>query len=68
MAHNYHYGAVSQNVVAYFGTYTVDEPSHVVTLHIEQSSFPNWNGTDQQRKYSFTDDELRCPTPIPPSR
>jgi hypothetical protein len=51
--------AVSQNVVAYFGSYTVDEPNHVVTLHIEQSSFPNWNGTDQQRIYAFRGDELR---------
>src|ERR1700758_4936545 len=39
--------AVSQSVVAYFGTYTVDAANHVLTLHIEQSSFPNWNGTDQ---------------------
>ena len=51
--------AMSRGVVAYFGTYTVDEPNHVVTLHIEQSSFPNWNGTDQQRKFAFTGDELR---------
>jgi hypothetical protein len=51
--------AVSQGVVAYFGTYTVDEANHVVTLHIEQSSFPNWNGTDQQRRFAFTADELR---------
>jgi hypothetical protein len=51
--------SVSQKVVAYFGTYTVDESNHVVTLHIEQSSFPNWNGTDQQRKFAFTTDELR---------
>ena len=51
--------AVSQKVVAYFGAYTVDEPNHVITLHIEQSSFPNWNGTDQQRKFTFTADELR---------
>jgi hypothetical protein len=51
--------AVSQAVVAYFGTYTVDEASHVLTLHIEQSSFPNWNGTDQQRTFAFTGDELR---------
>jgi hypothetical protein len=51
--------AMSQGVVAYFGTYTVDEPNHVVTLHIEQSSFPNWNGTDQQRRFAFTGDELR---------
>ena len=51
--------AVSQGVVAYFGTYTVDEPSHVVTLHIEQSSFPNWNGTDQKRTFKFAGEELR---------
>jgi hypothetical protein len=51
--------AASQKVVAYFGTYTVDPPNHLVTLHIEQSSFPNWNGTDQQRKFAFTGDELR---------
>ena len=37
--------AVSRGVVAYFGSYTLDEPGHVITLHIEQSSFPNWNGT-----------------------
>src|SRR5690349_8038858 len=51
--------AVSQKVVAYFGRYTVDEANHVVTLHIEQSSFPNWNGTDQKRSFAFTGDELR---------
>jgi hypothetical protein len=45
--------AVSQGVVAYFGTYTVDEANDVVTLHIEQSSFSNWNGTDQQRRFTF---------------
>jgi len=52
------YQAVSKSVVAYFGTYTVDEAKHVVTLHIEQSSFPNWNGTDQQRKFAFRGDKL----------
>ncbi len=51
--------AVSQGVVAYFGTYTVDEAARVVTLHIEQSSFPNWNGTDQKRAFAFAGDQLR---------
>ena len=51
--------AVSQKVVAYFGTYTVDPAKQVVTLHIEQSSFPNWNGTDQLRTFAFAGDELR---------
>jgi hypothetical protein len=50
---------MSQAVVAYFGTYTVDAGTHILTLHIAQSSFPNWNGTDQLRKFEFTGDELR---------
>jgi Lipocalin-like domain len=51
--------AMSQGVVAYFGTYTIDELNRVVTLHIEQSLFRNWNGTDQQRKFTFASDEFR---------
>jgi len=53
------YEATSHGVVAYFGTYTVNEASHIVTLHIERSSFPNWEGTDQPRKFEFVGDELR---------
>jgi hypothetical protein len=53
------YQAVSRGVVAYFGTYTVNEAGRIVTLHIERSSFPNWEGTDQQRKFEFVGDELR---------
>ncbi len=51
--------AVAQGVVAYFGTYSVDEAGRIVTLHIVQSSFPNWNGTDQKRSFAFAGDELR---------
>jgi hypothetical protein len=51
--------AAAQGVVAYFGTYSVSEADRIVTLHIERSSFPNWNGTDQKRSFSFTEDELR---------
>ena len=53
------YKATSQGVVAYFGTYTVNEAQRIVTLHIERSSFPNWDGTDQKRSFSFVKDELR---------
>jgi len=53
------YEAISHGVVAYFGTYTVNEADRIVTLHIERSSFPNWEGTDQQRKFEFVGDELR---------
>ena len=53
------YEAISHGVVAYFGTYDVNAASRVVVLHIERSSFPNWEGTDQQRKFEFVGDELR---------
>jgi lipocalin-like protein len=51
--------ALSQGVVAYFGTYTVNIGNRIVTLHIDRSSFPNWEGTDQERKFEFVGDELR---------
>jgi Lipocalin-like domain len=51
--------SASQGVVAYFGTYNVDESNRILTLHIEQSSFPNWNGTDQKRMFAFSGDQLR---------
>jgi Lipocalin-like domain len=45
--------------VAYFGTYTVDEPSKTVSLKIEASTFPNQLGIDQKRVItSLTADEL----------
>lgn len=53
------YEAISHGVVAYFGTYTVREPDRILTLHIERSSFPNWEGIDQLRKFEFVGDELR---------
>jgi hypothetical protein len=51
--------AVVQGSVGYFGTYTANEDG-TLTLHIERSSFPNWNGTDQ--KYIIVilvDDEMK---------
>jgi len=53
----------SQGVVAYFGTYSVDEAKRILTLHIEMSSYPNWNRTDQIRRFKFVGDELRYTAP-----
>jgi Lipocalin-like domain len=44
------YEAISHGVVAYFGTYSVNEAGRIITLHIERSSFPN---------FEFVGDELR---------
>ncbi|HXM93598.1 MAG TPA: lipocalin-like domain-containing protein [Candidatus Dormibacteraeota bacterium] len=55
--------AAVHGTISYFGTYVVDEASHIVTHHIEGSLFPNWDGTDQRRTYTFVGDELKLTTP-----
>ena len=51
--------AVMQGSMAAFGTYSVDEAKKTFTSHIESSTFPNWNGADQERSYTLTGDELK---------
>ena len=51
--------ATTRGTLSYFGTYTVGEPDRVLTFHIESSSFPNLNDTDQKRVVSFAGKDLR---------
>ncbi len=47
-------------MIAYHGTYTVDETAKIVTLKIEASSFPNQLGIDQKRTItSMTATEMK---------
>ena len=55
--------AAVQGSIAHFGSYTVDEARKTISFHIETSTFPNWNGTDQKRPFSITGDELTWKTP-----
>ena len=55
--------AVVQGSIAHFGTYTVNEADKTITFHIETSTFPNWNGTEQKRPFTVTGDELKWTTP-----
>lgn len=55
--------AVVQGSIAHFGKYTVDETNKTITFHIEASTFPNWNGTEQRRPITVTGDELTWRTP-----
>jgi hypothetical protein len=50
--------ATAQGTMTYFGTYSVDEADRNIALHIEASSFPNWNGADQKRIFSIAGDQL----------
>ncbi len=50
--------ATAQGTITYFGTYSVSEADHTVAIHIDASSFPNWNGADQKRIFAITGDKL----------
>ena len=55
--------AVVQSSIAHFGRYSIDEANKTITFHIETSTFPNWNGTEQTRPFTLTGDRLTWRTP-----
>ena len=58
--------AIANGTQTYFGTYTVNESDRSIAIHVEGSSFPNWNGSDQKRFVTITGDQLTL-TIRPPS-
>lgn len=60
------YKAAVQGIIAFFGTYSVDEDRRVVTWHIERCVFPNWDGTDRNISVAIDADEMSfAADPIP---
>src|SRR2546428_7929098 len=64
--------ATSQGTITYFGTYSVDETDRAMIIHIDASSFPNWDGADQERLVILTEDVLaigdrRLKLTVPPA-
>ena len=58
--------AVVQGSVAAFGTYmVVGDNEKTLNLHIEGSTFPNWDGQDQKRPMTVNGDELKVINPTP---
>jgi hypothetical protein len=55
--------AVVGGTLSHYGSYKVDDKAKAIVFNIEASTFPNWNGTQQQRPYSMTGDELKWTTP-----
>ena len=50
--------------LAFFGAYSISGTD--LSLHIEGSTFPNWNGVDQKRTdLVVTGDELKYTQPTP---
>ena len=60
------YKAVVEGSVAAIGTYTITgDKEKTLNLHIEGSTFPNWDGQDQKRPITVTGDELKVINPNP---
>jgi hypothetical protein len=57
--------ATTRGTLSYFGTYAVSEPNRMLTFHIESSSFPNLNDTDQKRVLTLASDDLKIENPTP---
>jgi len=49
--------SIVQGSIAYYGTYTIDEATRVITVKVEGSTFPNFTGGTQTRILSFNDDD-----------
>ncbi|MFC4922139.1 MULTISPECIES: lipocalin-like domain-containing protein [Bradyrhizobium] len=50
--------ATANGTQTYFGTYSVNDADSSIAIHVEGSSFPNWNGSDQKRFVAITGDQL----------
>lgn len=57
--------AIPENMVAYCGTYTVDEAGGFVLHHVELDLSPNRAGTDRKRFFTISGDRLVL-RPAPP--
>ena len=49
--------AVLAGLLAFFGTYSVNEADQVLILRPEASTFPNWNDADQKRFLKLVGDQ-----------
>ncbi|MBX9774763.1 MAG: lipocalin-like domain-containing protein [Xanthobacteraceae bacterium] len=58
--------AVVQGSIAYFGSYKVNSAKGdtvQVSMRVEASTFPNWDGEDQPRDFTLAGDEMRATSP-----
>jgi hypothetical protein len=50
---------------AHWGRYEVNEADGTLTFFIDHASFPNWEGTQQKRKFTINGDRLKYIVPAP---
>lgn len=48
----------ADGTITYFGTYLLSEADRSIAIHVEGSSFPNWNDTEQKRLVTITGDQM----------
>ncbi len=56
--------ATAQGTITYFGTYKSGDTDQTIAIHVDGSSFPNWNGTDQKRIFAIAGDQLKLTAPV----
>ena len=47
----------ADGTIPYFATYSANEADGSIAIHVEGSSFPNWNGTEQKRFVAIAGDQ-----------
>jgi Lipocalin-like domain len=55
--------ATVQGTLALFGTYSVSDANRTFTLHVDGSTFDNWEGTDRNYKIDKLGEELTYTSP-----
>jgi len=58
--------AAFQGSSAHYGQISVDAANHALDFHIEGSTYPNWEGTTQRRRFEMNGDALSYR--VPPRR
>ena len=48
----------ADGTITYFGTYSMSDADSSISIHVEGSSFPNWNDTDQKRFVAIAGQQL----------
>ena len=54
--------AVVQGSIAHFGTYSAEGDK--IVFRVEAATYPNWNGAEQIRSFTLTENELRYTIPV----
>jgi hypothetical protein len=60
-AEEYQAAVIGMN--SHIGHCAIDPATHTITFRIDLASYPNWDGTAQNRRFTLSDDELSYEVP-----